>query len=378
MKGPRLMPLPGDLGTYVAAVALVLYGASCGQGSGSGGGGGGGGSSVDAGSGGGGDASGGSEDTTAPDFAGAESAASSSPTSIRVGWEAATDDTTPQDAIEYLIYVAEASGGQGFGESDLISEAGAARATIEGLEADAEYFFVVRARDQAGNVDDNTREVSADTSAPDTTPPDFEGVESAEPASATSVDLAWTNASDDTAPDADIVYNVYVATSSGAQDFSSPALTTTGGATSATLTALSPGETYHAVVRAEDLAGNEDENEVEASAPTADVSFSTDVQPIFSQNCTNNACHDDTMPKEGLNLTEGAAYENLVDQPSEQCPELLRVAPGDAGASYLMRKLSDDRSGCFSGKQMPSSTDALPESDLEVVRAWIDAGAAND
>jgi hypothetical protein len=361
----RLLPAP-----TLGALALALGVMGCEQSSGGGANG----LDVDA----GGAADGATADDTPPIFEGATSAAAATSTSIRVGWDPATDDTTPQASIEYLVYLAESSGGHDFSEPHLTTEPGATRVTIADLAEDTAYFFVVRARDLAGNIDDNTREVSADTSDPDTEPPSFDGVESAIALSATELELSWSPASDDTTPAEEIVYNAYIATSSGGQDFSSPALTTSGGATQAVLGGLSSGEIYFVVVRAEDLSGNEDTNEVEASATTEDVSFAADVQPIFTTSCTNQACHGSSRPKEGLDLTAGAAYENLVNVPSGQCGDLLRVAPGDLGESYLMRKLTGDRSGCFSGQQMPSPTNPLPAAEIDIVGAWIEAGAAND
>jgi Flp pilus assembly protein TadG len=323
-------------------------------------------------------ADGSTADDTPPVFGGATSAAAATSTSVRVAWDPATDDQTPQSSLEYLVYFSESSGGQDFSAPQLTTEPGATRVTITDLSEDTAYFFVVRARDLAGNIDHNTREVSADTSDPDTEPPSFDGVESAIAVSATELELSWSPASDDTTPAEDIVYNVYVATASGAQDFSSPALTTPGGATRAVLGGLSSGATYFVVVRAEDLSGNEDDNEVEVSETTAEVSFAVDVQPIFTRSCTNQACHGSSRPKEGLDLTSGAAYDNLVNVASEQCGDLMRVAPGAVGASYLMRKLTGDRSGCFSGQQMPSPTNPLPAAELDIVGAWIEAGASDD
>jgi len=45
----------------------------------------------------------------------------------------------------------------------------------------------------------------------------------------------------------------------------------------------------------------------------ATVSFSTQIQPIFTQNCAFSGCHAGTSPAAGLNLEDGKAHGNLGD-----------------------------------------------------------------
>lgn len=103
--------------------------------------------------------------------------------------------------------------------------------------------------------------------APDTTAPLFTGLAAATAASTSQVNLTWLPASDDrTAPSA-IVYQVFRGTSPGST-FSSPAYTTSPGATSFSVTGLVAGTTYAFAVRAKDLAGNLDGNTVVKTATT--------------------------------------------------------------------------------------------------------------
>ena len=58
----------------------------------------------------------------------------------------------------------------------------------------------------------------------------------------------------------------------------------------------------------------------------------------------------------------------------QSCGGTLVVA-GNADASYLVDKL--EGSQC-SGRQMPRNSPALSAGEIADVRAWIDAGAANN
>jgi hypothetical protein len=102
-------------------------------------------------------------DTTRPTFAGASTAVTKSPGSVTITWPAASDDVSQPAAISYSVFASSKSGGEDFQSPDVVTVAGATSATVTDLGGDTLYYFVVRARDQAGNVDTNTTEVSATT-----------------------------------------------------------------------------------------------------------------------------------------------------------------------------------------------------------------------
>ncbi|MEZ4265586.1 MAG: fibronectin type III domain-containing protein [Myxococcota bacterium] len=97
-------------------------------------------------------------DEVAPSFAGVFSAEAVSATEVRLTWEAATDDVSPGSAIVYEVCVSEkrvAVGGcQPFTVDDE-SAPGVVVHIVSGLEPNTRYFFVVHARDAAGNSDAN-------------------------------------------------------------------------------------------------------------------------------------------------------------------------------------------------------------------------------
>lgn len=97
---------------------------------------------------------------------------------------------------------------------------------------------------------------------------------------------------------------------------------------------------------------------------------------IFTPTCAVSSCHAPTSPEEGLDLTAGNAYANLVGAACKECPPKLRVAPGDVAGSYLMNKLTGV--DMCSGSEMPRRDQTLPKAQIDMVRSWICSGAAND
>jgi hypothetical protein len=318
-------------------------------------------------------------DTTPPTFAGVSGATTPVPNSVTLSWSAATDDVTPAANIVYLVYLSAAAGTENFSASTYTTPPGATSFVVPNLGKATTFYFVVRAEDEAGNVDANTVEITATTlNVSDTTPPTFAGATSATPQSASSVALAWSAATDDYTQPANIVYFVYQATSSGGESYGSPSYTTAAGATSYTVTGLSGSTAYYFVVRARDQSGNIDGNTKEVSASTSSVSLSADVYPILSANCTSPGCHTGIKPAESLNMSSlSLAYSNLVGVTSIECPADKRVAPGSPSTSYVMIKLAGSGT-CFTGTQMPKTGTSLPQAQIDAIGAWIGEGAPNN
>jgi hypothetical protein len=102
-------------------------------------------------------------DGTAPMFAGLSSATTCVPgpvggdrtTSYRLRWAAARDRVTPARAIVYDVYQATSLRGERFSRPTYTTPAGATWFVTPRLPAAKSYYFVVRARDRAGNRDSN-------------------------------------------------------------------------------------------------------------------------------------------------------------------------------------------------------------------------------
>jgi hypothetical protein len=105
-------------------------------------------------------------DNIPPSFAGLKSATTCIPgpiaggrtTSYNLSWDPATDNVTPSKRIVYDVYQAETSGGEDFSTPTYTTSAGATLFATPPLPAEKYFYFVVRARDQAGNSDTNTVE----------------------------------------------------------------------------------------------------------------------------------------------------------------------------------------------------------------------------
>lgn len=106
------------------------------------------------------------------------------------------------------------------------------------------------------------------------------------------------------------------------------------------------------------------------------VSFSADIQPIFNNNCAFPGCHAAPLiDPPGMDLSDGQALASLVGVQSVESP-LLRVAPGDSQASYLLHKLLGTQNTVGgSGERMPFGGPYLPDAEIDLIRDWIDQGA---
>jgi len=87
--------------------------------------------------------------------------------------------------------------------------------------------------------------------------------------------------------------------------------------------------------------------------PNATVSFSKDLQPIFTSKCVASGCHNGSISP---NLTAGQSYSNLIDK---GLVDTLNPAQ-----SILMVKLNTN---------MPPGK--LPAADINKFLVWITKGA---
>jgi hypothetical protein len=260
-------------------------------------------------------------DVTPPFFAGAQSVTGTTETSALVSWNPATDNASQSDEIHYDVYASQTQGGEDFSNPTLVTASGATSATLTGLSQAAPVYVVVRAVDGAGNEDTNGREVTGATL--DTTPPTFTGVSSAVP-NGTSVLLSWTQAGDPFIAPSTIVYDVYVASAAGQENFTTPSFTTAAGASSFTVSNLTILTTYYFVVRARDQYGNEDSNTTELSAMTQDtdpptfagLTSATATSPTTIKLTWNGASEPGTGAKEFIYYVYGGGAASFEDYTS--------------------------------------------------------------
>lgn len=97
---------------------------------------------------------------------------------------------------------------------------------------------------------------------------------------------------------------------------------------------------------------------------------------VFTATCTQ--CHFGINPAGSLNLEQGQARSNLVGVQRPFDPE-IRVVAGNADGSFLIDKLEGNNLGGSRGDRMPlTGPPYLPQDVINVIRDWIDAGAADN
>jgi hypothetical protein len=218
-----------------------------------------------------------SADITAPVFAGVDTVQAQSATSIALSWTAAIDDFSNASEIVYDIYQASSANGEDFNNPTFSTAPGETNFVVKGLKPETDYFFVVRARDQVGNQDTNTKEGQSKT-LNDSTPPTFSSGLNATPTGPTTISLTWNPGTDDSTDPSNLTYRIYMASSPGGENFGTPVVVTQPGTTSYAISDLLPNKPYYFVVRATDEAGNEDSNTNEANATT----FPDKTAPLFA------------------------------------------------------------------------------------------------
>ena len=95
---------------------------------------------------------------------------------------------------------------------------------------------------------------------------------------------------------------------------------------------------------------------------------------IFARNCTFSSCHGASAPQMGMSLV-APTHAAISGVPSTEVPAMMRVAPGDPDASYLLQKITSATP--LDGVRMPPDQ-PLPPHKIEAIRLWIAAGAQND
>ncbi len=107
-------------------------------------------------------------DERPPVFAGLERALACTPgpqrpgetTPFSLSWQRASDNRTPTAGIVFDVYLARQAGGENFSRPTWTTAPGVTHFRTPGLPSHASAYFVVRARDAAGNEETNSREVA--------------------------------------------------------------------------------------------------------------------------------------------------------------------------------------------------------------------------
>lgn len=109
--------------------------------------------------------------------------------------------------------------------------------------------------------------------------------------------------------------------------------------------------------------------------PDPSATFTRVQAEVFTPSCALAGCHAGSAPQQGMDLSAGAAFASVVGVASTERSDLVRVAPGDPDASYLVKKLRGDPD--IVGSQMPLGG-TLSEDARRLVIDWVRRGAPRD
>ncbi|WP_191296996.1 fibronectin type III domain-containing protein [Lentzea cavernae] len=184
-------------------------------------------------------------DTTAPSAPGNPRAVSTTASSVSLAWNASTDNVA---VTAYDVY----------NGSTLATTVTGTTATVNGLKADNDYTFTIKAKDAAGNTSTASAAVTARTQpgSADEEPPSAPGNLRSTGVTASSVSLAWDASTD----------NVGV---TGYEVLNGTTVATTATGTTATVTGLTADTAYTFTVRAVDAAGNQSKQSAAVNARTS-------------------------------------------------------------------------------------------------------------
>ncbi len=244
-------------------------------------------------------------DNTAPSAPTNLSATALTGGSISLTWTASSSGGVDQ----YNIYRATTSGGHNYSSPTYTVSSGTTTYTDTSTTDGVTYYYVVRAQDSVGNVDTNTNEVSAtaDASAP-SAPTSLTAMAIA----AGSIKLTWTASS---SGDVD-KYNIYRATISGGENYSSATYQVSSGIVTYTDTSTTNGVTYYYVVRAQDAVSNieTNTNEVSATASATGPSFSSITADKSAYRVKDTITLTVPLTNHNTGCTLTADFSNIDDQ----------------------------------------------------------------
>ncbi len=104
--------------------------------------------------------------------------------------------------------------------------------------------------------------------------------------------------------------------------------------------------------------------------PQVDVSYSLEVQPLFSRSCGGGGCHFSSS-QSGVNLS---SYQQVITSIGVAYGRLI-VDPGDGDTSPVIDKM---RVNPQFGGRMPIRGGLLTSDEVGIIKTWIDEGALNN
>ena len=105
------------------------------------------------------------------------------------------------------------------------------------------------------------------------------------------------------------------------------------------------------------------------------VTFVADIQPILNARCITCHAPGGIAQTQGIpwDFREDTAFDDLVAQASSQDVSYTLVVPGDLDSSLMFLKVSSESPPV--GGMMPPGGPPLTDSEVELIRLWIEQGA---
>lgn len=116
------------------------------------------------------------------------------------------------------------------------------------------------------------------------------------------------------------------------------------------------------------LTASADESKLPPASTKANVTFATDIKPIFDVSCVK--CHGDEKPKAGLKLTS-------LEATLKGTKEGKVVEPGNSAKSSLVLSVAyiGEEDHWMPPKNNKAKIAPLTKEQVGLVRAWVDQGA---
>lgn len=102
----------------------------------------------------------------------------------------------------------------------------------------------------------------------------------------------------------------------------------------------------------------------------SEISYSDDIQPIFTSSCGGSGCHINNSTF-GVNLT---SYNSVMNSVGTNYGTKI-VIPGEPNNSPLVDKIEPNPDN---GSRMPSGGPYLTADEINKIKAWIEGGAEDN
>lgn len=94
-----------------------------------------------------------------------------------------------------------------------------------------------------------------------------------------------------------------------------------------------------------------------------------EILDILDEHCAFAGCHIGPGSQKGMDLSEEAAAASLINVKSVEMPQFMRVKPGEAQNSYIIKKLMGAPE--ISGERMPKGSKPLTREQIAAIAQWI-------